>query len=395
LAVLAACAALAGPASAGTAEPPAAVALALETAADRLADRVELAQALFQGLPRGSRLAVFAFDARVEAALPPTDDAAAVDASLAAIQPGTGSPALHDALHAAIAALRELPARRKAVVLLASGRDGSSSRRLEDALAAAQAAVIPVFAVGPSDPPSALRRIARITGGAFATLEEASGFEIAGRIFGLQARGPVPGPGATGAGGTPTPAAVVSPAGGAAPAVPAIAAVTPTTGTAPGAVSRGWPPATLLAPLAAVAAASLAAIGIGLRRRRNPPRPRERRAPEGTVLMPYADQQPPARTRLLRVQPRLEVVAGGEAGRCWTLALPATIGRAADSDIVIEDSRVSAQHCRIREADGRCILEDLQSSNGSYVNGQRVRRHPLRGGDEIGLGGARLRFLEH
>jgi len=63
-----------------------------------------------------------------------------------------------------------------------------------------------------------------------------------------------------------------------------------------------------------------------------------------------------------------------------------TIGRSADNDIVLCDDKVSRQHCRLVKENGSLLLEDLASSNGSYVNGRAVQRTRVFDGDKIRLG---------
>ena len=68
------------------------------------------------------------------------------------------------------------------------------------------------------------------------------------------------------------------------------------------------------------------------------------------------------------------------------------LGRHANNDIVVENSRVSAFHARIdRTKDGH-LLVDLRSTNGTFLNSRRIARGILKSGDEIRLGPARLRF---
>jgi two-component system cell cycle response regulator len=59
------------------------------------------------------------------------------------------------------------------------------------------------------------------------------------------------------------------------------------------------------------------------------------------------------------------------------------IGRADDVNIPINDSRVSRYHFQITVTPGEAILEDLGSTNGTYVNGQRAHAHQLKSGDKI------------
>ncbi len=72
-----------------------------------------------------------------------------------------------------------------------------------------------------------------------------------------------------------------------------------------------------------------------------------------------------------------------EAKSKWSL------GRGLDGDIVFQDESVSRNHCTIRHAgDDRWVLEDLQSSNGTWVNGEKIREVELRADDKIQLGSA-------
>ena len=64
-----------------------------------------------------------------------------------------------------------------------------------------------------------------------------------------------------------------------------------------------------------------------------------------------------------------------------------TIGRATGVDFVVEAPLVSRVHCRVTaHPAGRLELEDLKSTNGTYVNGRRVTRAELKVGDRLGIG---------
>ncbi len=67
-------------------------------------------------------------------------------------------------------------------------------------------------------------------------------------------------------------------------------------------------------------------------------------------------------------------------------ALPITIGRDQDNDLHIEDVNLSRQHCRILRTKEGIVVEDLSSSNGTFVNGARTPRHVLSVGDTILIG---------
>jgi diguanylate cyclase (GGDEF)-like protein len=76
---------------------------------------------------------------------------------------------------------------------------------------------------------------------------------------------------------------------------------------------------------------------------------------------------------------------------------PKEVGRADDADIVISDEGVSRRHARFYLRDKGAHVEDLDSSNGVYVNGKRIERfHHLEQGDKITLGTATiLKFTYH
>ena len=71
-----------------------------------------------------------------------------------------------------------------------------------------------------------------------------------------------------------------------------------------------------------------------------------------------------------------------------------TIGSATGSDVVLSDQTVSATHASIRYKDGKFFLSDLDSSNGTFVNGmeERVARVELNDSDMLRLGGVTLKF---
>jgi FHA domain len=71
-----------------------------------------------------------------------------------------------------------------------------------------------------------------------------------------------------------------------------------------------------------------------------------------------------------------------------------TIGSGQDCDIRLESNFVSRHHAHlIRTRDGS-ILEDLNSTNGTYINSRRINKRALRGGDLVGIGKHRLRYRE-
>jgi pSer/pThr/pTyr-binding forkhead associated (FHA) protein len=70
------------------------------------------------------------------------------------------------------------------------------------------------------------------------------------------------------------------------------------------------------------------------------------------------------------------------------------IGRGPGNDVVLPDAHkgVSRTHAELRFRNGRCVLVDLQSQNGTFLNGQRVEHAEVPVGAEIGVGSYRLRI---
>jgi hypothetical protein len=80
-------------------------------------------------------------------------------------------------------------------------------------------------------------------------------------------------------------------------------------------------------------------------------------------------------------------------GRRYPIAGEAMIGRAPECAIVLDDEYVSAQHARVYELGGRLWVEDLRSTNGTVLNGHRLRRPTtLRTGDRLQIGRVVLGF---
>jgi len=70
-----------------------------------------------------------------------------------------------------------------------------------------------------------------------------------------------------------------------------------------------------------------------------------------------------------------------------------TMGRDDNVEITVEDESVSRKHCALSFKDGNWFLEDLSSTNGTYVGGHLVDRAPLRDGDLIKVGSSIFKFL--
>lgn len=70
-----------------------------------------------------------------------------------------------------------------------------------------------------------------------------------------------------------------------------------------------------------------------------------------------------------------------------------TIGRRLDNDVVIDDLAISGEHAAIITANGDPVLEDLNSTNGTQVNGQPIKKHYLQDQDVIALARYRLQYF--
>ena len=71
-----------------------------------------------------------------------------------------------------------------------------------------------------------------------------------------------------------------------------------------------------------------------------------------------------------------------------------TIGRLPDNDIRIDNSAVSGHHSLIINILNDSFLEDLNSTNGTYVNGKLIKKHALQHGDVITVGHHQLRYVD-
>jgi hypothetical protein len=92
---------------------------------------------------------------------------------------------------------------------------------------------------------------------------------------------------------------------------------------------------------------------------------------------------------------RLEIVEGPGVGAVVALAPPAlVIGRSADAGLRLTDAGVSRRHAEIAVGEDSIEVVDLQSTNGTTVNGHRIDRVQLHDGDRIGVGGTVLLFRQ-
>jgi two-component system, cell cycle response regulator len=92
----------------------------------------------------------------------------------------------------------------------------------------------------------------------------------------------------------------------------------------------------------------------------------------------------------------LILLAGSSVGEMFALKEVQTIGRGQQAEVRIRGDGISRQHARIISTDKEVFLEDLGSTNGTYVNGKRITRTVLKDGDKIQIGNSIiLKFTYH
>jgi pSer/pThr/pTyr-binding forkhead associated (FHA) protein len=88
-----------------------------------------------------------------------------------------------------------------------------------------------------------------------------------------------------------------------------------------------------------------------------------------------------------------QVIEGVDKGRIFrNLATPVTIGREEGNLLRLNDERISRFHAKVQHDNAEIILIDLESTNGTRVNGTNVQIRRLRAGDRIGVGRSLLLF---
>lgn len=93
-------------------------------------------------------------------------------------------------------------------------------------------------------------------------------------------------------------------------------------------------------------------------------------------------------------KPVLESISPGLGRRRFSIhSGRQTIGRLASNDIVISGTSVSSSHAWITNQQGRCIIMNTLSTNGTFVNDKRIHQAILRHGDRVRLGEVELVFL--
>src|SRR4029079_11333196 len=90
----------------------------------------------------------------------------------------------------------------------------------------------------------------------------------------------------------------------------------------------------------------------------------------------------------------LVVIYGPELGKRAPLSQATfEIGRSSRSDLPIDQESISRHHARITFEGGPHVIEDLGSTNGTFVNDANVKRQPLNDGDQVKLGRSILKYM--
>jgi pSer/pThr/pTyr-binding forkhead associated (FHA) protein len=77
----------------------------------------------------------------------------------------------------------------------------------------------------------------------------------------------------------------------------------------------------------------------------------------------------------------------------YLVTLPATIGRGQEATLKLAHALISRQHCELFADQGRIMVRDLGSLNGTFVGGQRVETAPLSSGELLTIGSVTLRVV--
>src|SRR5215813_11669208 len=96
------------------------------------------------------------------------------------------------------------------------------------------------------------------------------------------------------------------------------------------------------------------------------------------------------------MNPRLIAIAGPVEGLLFDLAEDEiSVGRERSNQLSINDASVSRRHLVIKKSEGKFLVEDLGSHNGTRVNGVPVNERSLEHGDLIAVGDSLFLFLTH
>lgn len=120
-----------------------------------------------------------------------------------------------------------------------------------------------------------------------------------------------------------------------------------------------------------------------------------KRVPASSLAAVPADRGRPQSHRLQHVPTRFAITNGSQQGIAVPVSPTINLGRAADSTLILEDEFSSARHAQLVQMDDETwLVSDLQSTNGTFVNGKRVGEEPVPAtvGDVIRIGRTLMRL---
>ena len=113
---------------------------------------------------------------------------------------------------------------------------------------------------------------------------------------------------------------------------------------------------------------------------------------ESQTMRTEPGESPPPKKAMPKA--RVVIISCDQAGAAYPLKDTISMGRADSCTIVLKDAKTSRQHAQIQQHGDEFIIVDLSSSNGTFVNGQRIDEHVLQNNDEIQIGDYILQFQD-
>lgn len=90
--------------------------------------------------------------------------------------------------------------------------------------------------------------------------------------------------------------------------------------------------------------------------------------------------------------PKLVITEGPGSGNEYEVDQAAILGRLDSNDVPVHDKKASREHAKVYKQGNVYSIVDLNSSNGTFVNGSRITKQALKAGDEITIGMVAIRF---
>ncbi|MBI1909589.1 MAG: FHA domain-containing protein [Deltaproteobacteria bacterium] len=115
-------------------------------------------------------------------------------------------------------------------------------------------------------------------------------------------------------------------------------------------------------------------------------------AKDSEVSIPPPPKQIQVPSAKKQVIPVLVQMENGKMLQEFNLTEPVTIGRSPSNTVVLSESRISRKHAIVEKRGNSYVVIDLDSSNGTLVNGKKVKEYTLKPGDEFKIGNAQFLF---